>query len=93
LFFIEQTWGGKARVLAGGTDLLVSCKLGIITPTCLISLGGVQQIRGIEFEEKAGLRIGMMTTLREVGTHPMVQKYYLGLSQAASSVVQSGLRH
>jgi 4-hydroxybenzoyl-CoA reductase subunit beta len=77
---------GEARILAGGTDLLVACKLQNIRPALLVSLGVIPGLKGIRFREKEGLTIGAMTTLHELRHHPAVLDHYPALAQAAASV-------
>lgn len=83
---------GEAKVLAGGTDLLVACKLQNIKPVLLISLKRVQDLKGIVYQEGTGLRIGAMTNLSEVRYHPDIVKYYPALSQAAAAIGTPQLR-
>jgi 4-hydroxybenzoyl-CoA reductase subunit beta len=81
-----EKYGPKASILAGGTDLLVACKLRIAKPSCLISLQGIEELKGIIFNEGEGLKIGAMTNLSKIRFHPFICEHYPALSQAASSV-------
>jgi 4-hydroxybenzoyl-CoA reductase subunit beta len=83
---------GKAKVLAGGTDLLVACKLRNIEPTLLVSLKKIPELRGVTYQEKVGLVIGAMAHLNDIRYHPYVTKYYPALSQAAVAVGTPQLR-
>ena len=74
----------EARILAGGTDLLVALKLKNIQPTHLISLKGINELKGINYEEEDGLKIGGMTPLYRVRQHPLVREHYYALAQAIS---------
>ncbi len=85
--------GGKARILAGGTDLLVASKLRNVKPSLLVSLGGIPELKGIQFDEKEGLRIGAMTPLNEVRYHPNVVKHYPALAEAAAFVGTTQLQY
>jgi len=82
----------EAKVLAGGTDLLVACKLHNIKPAILISLKKIEEWKGMTIHEKGELEIGAMTTLNEVRYHPYVMKHYPALSQAAATVGTTQLR-
>ncbi len=77
---------GEARILAGGTDLLVACKLGNIKPSLLVSLTGIEGLKGIHFKEGKGLTIGAAATLRDIRYHPFILDHYPALAQAAAAV-------
>ncbi|MFC1869337.1 FAD binding domain-containing protein [Thermodesulfobacteriota bacterium] len=79
-------YGQEACLLAGGTDLLVAAKLRNVTPRLLISMGGIQDLKGVTYEEGKGMKIGALTPLYHIRNDPMVLKYYSGLAQAAASV-------
>jgi 4-hydroxybenzoyl-CoA reductase subunit beta len=83
---------GEAKVLAGGTDLLVACKLQNIKPVLLVSLKRVQDLKGIVYQEGTGLKIGAMTSLNDVRYNPYIVKYYPALSQAAAAIGTPQLR-
>ncbi len=74
-----------AKLLAGGTDLLVNMKHRVETPNFLVSIKGIS---GLDFtEQKNGaLRIGALTSLKRIHRNPLVNERLPGLSQAASSV-------
>jgi 4-hydroxybenzoyl-CoA reductase subunit beta len=83
---------GEAKVLAGGTDLLVACKLRNIKPALLVSLKKIPELKGIIYQEKNGLRIEAMAHLSEIRYNPYIMKYYQALSQAAAAVGTPQLR-
>jgi 4-hydroxybenzoyl-CoA reductase subunit beta len=85
--------GEKARLLGGGTDLLVASKLRNVKPSLVVSLGGIPELRGIRFDEKEGLRIGAMTTLNELRYDPNVVGHYPALAEAAASVGTTQLQY
>ncbi|MGD9322214.1 MAG: FAD binding domain-containing protein, partial [Desulfobacteraceae bacterium] len=55
--------GDKAKVLAGGTDLLVSMKKRKSLPQHLINLKGIQELKNMHYDKKRGLKIGGLVTL------------------------------
>ena len=81
-----KKYGSDARILAGGTDLLVACKLRIESPAYLISLKKIKGLNGIRLVKREGLKVGAMTTPGEIRDNPIVLKHYTALSQAARSV-------
>lgn len=54
-----------AKLLAGGHSLLPTMKLRLATPSTLVDLGGVKELRGIRREGDT-IAIGAMTTHREI---------------------------
>ncbi len=76
--------GPKARILAGGTDLLVALKLKNIQPPHIISLKGIDELKGIHYQEEEGLKIGAMTPLHRLRQDPIVNRHYTALAQSVS---------
>jgi carbon-monoxide dehydrogenase medium subunit len=48
---------GKAKILAGGTDLLVQMKGGTQNPSVLIDIGNIEALKGILYEDGKGIEI------------------------------------
>jgi 4-hydroxybenzoyl-CoA reductase subunit beta len=71
-----------ARLLGGGTDLVVNIRRGIVAPPVLIDMTGVAELRAIKSDARA-LEIGASVTLAELATHPDVIAHYPVLAQAA----------
>ncbi len=82
---------GKTAVLAGGTDLLSLMKDTVEAPTRLVSLGSVEELRGISLDG-SGLRLGALATLEEMLEHAQVRQEYPALTQAAEGVTSSQIR-
>ena len=74
-----------ARLLAGGTDLLVNMKHLVEQPDVLVSLSRVEGLRGISDEQGATV-IGARTLLKEVQQHAGLQERFPALTKAASAV-------
>ena len=73
--------GGGARVLAGGTDLLVQLRLGTRTPQVIVDVKGIAELRAIEVSA-AGIQIGAAVTGSEVGEHAEVVRQWPGVVEA-----------
>src|ERR1700730_1433161 len=74
--------GDGAVVKAGGIDLLDLMKEDIISPPKLVNIRNIDSLRGIA-AAKDGLRLGPLSTLREISAHPEIQQRYTALSDAA----------
>ncbi len=59
-----EEYGEEARVLAGGTDLLVKMKQGLLNPKCLVSLKNLAELNFIRFDERTGLALGAFGSVR-----------------------------
>ncbi|MFT5584832.1 MAG: 4-hydroxybenzoyl-CoA reductase subunit beta [Cognaticolwellia sp.] len=83
----------KARILAGGTDLVPSMKQGLFTPKDVIHLAGVQALYGISVDEQSGIRVGAMTSLTELGRNARLAKLAPGLVAACRTVATPTLQN
>ena len=75
----------SARILAGGTDLLINMKHRIESPPVIVN---IKRIQGLDFirEENGDIRIGALTRLKRIYTDPMTMEKLPGLAWSASSV-------
>jgi 4-hydroxybenzoyl-CoA reductase subunit beta len=90
---LTEKYRSEARVLAGGTDLLVACKLRNFQPTLLVSLGDISELKGVRFQIEDGLRIGAMTSLNRVRYDSIILNYYPALAEAAAVVAAPQIQH
>ncbi len=74
----------KVKIIAGGTDLLVQMKIGKVSPPCLLSLSKISALRYVI--EESGLRMGPLTTFRELQMTPSISKRYTALFEATKAV-------
>lgn len=81
-----------AKVLAGGTDLLVRMKKGLLTPKVLISLKSLNELSYIK-EEAGCIKIGARTPLADIIASGPVQDNARALSQACEKVGAITMQH
>lgn len=74
--------GGRATVLAGGTDLLVQIRERVRAPAQVVNIKKILGIDQLEFDPELGLTIGALTTTRAVETSAVVRTRYAGLHSA-----------
>ena len=74
-----------AKLLAGGTDLLVNMKHRIELPDTLVSLKSVAGLRGIRLEGDTTV-IGAATTLKEIRQNSDLGRKFPALVEAAKAV-------
>ena len=89
----KQLSSEGAKVHAGGTDLLGCLREHIFEASKLVSLSNIRSLRGIRKTSQGGMRIGALTTLREVTGDTEVKRHYAALAQAASEVASPQLRN
>lgn len=75
-----------ARVLAGGTDLIVSLRALQETPGHLIDIKGVKEFRNVSFGEADGLSVGAAVSLNQLVHYDAALKVYPILAEAASTI-------
>jgi len=76
---------GEARVLAGGTDLLVQMKTEVIAPALVVDVKRIAELRTIE-EEAGGFRIGAAVTGAELKEHLRLRSAWPGVVEAANLI-------
>ena len=74
-----------ARLLGGGTDLVVNIRRGIVAAPVLIDVTRVDALRGITADADR-LEVGASVTLAELAEHPDVIRHYPVVAQAAGSI-------
>jgi carbon-monoxide dehydrogenase medium subunit len=79
LTFLDQ-YGSKARLIAGGTDVIVMIKQKEISPDILISLQGIPGLDRIAYN--GSLSIGPMVTHRAIEKSEVIRKNFSALTDA-----------
>ncbi len=83
---------GQARIIAGGTDLMLRLKAGIENPTAIINIKRLPELQGLTYNEETGLQLGASTTLRELTRSPIILKHYPSLAQTAGVMASEQIR-
>ena len=76
----------QAQIIAGGSDVLVQMREGKRAGAELISIFGLDELRGVTLEEDGTLRIGSLTSFSHITKDPLIQKYINVLGQAVDQV-------
>lgn len=79
------TASGDARVMAGGTDLLVQLRAEVLSPDLIVDIKRISETRVIK-EENGGFRIGAAVTGAELKEHPKLKSAWPGLVEAANLI-------
>ncbi len=89
---LMRRYAPRARLLAGGTDLLVDLKTGRLATTHLVSLNGIESLRGITVTDK-GLRIGARTSITELNRSSVVRQGFAPLLDASQHMAAPPIRN
>ncbi len=84
---------GGARVIAGGTDLLLKMKAGAFRtpPKAVVNIKRIPELRGLSYT--AQLNLGALTTLEEIRRSPVIREHYPALADAASTMASVQIRN
>ena len=82
----------KAKIMAGGTDLVPQMKRGLLAPDTLIQLGKISSLQEIQ-ESQEGFKIGAMVTLGSLERNGRVGALYPGLQAAVGHVAVPAIRN
>jgi NADPH-dependent glutamate synthase beta subunit-like oxidoreductase/CO/xanthine dehydrogenase FAD-binding subunit len=85
---------GKARAIAGGTDLLGALKDKILPeyPETVVNLKTIEGLDSI-VESSEGLKIGALTKLKDIADSSLIKEKYKSLAEAAYSVASPLIRN
>src|SRR6202140_3977037 len=77
--------GAKAKILAGGTDLLVELKHAVHNPEILIDISRLRELKAIVVADD-GLHIGALATHADIMSSPIIRSMFPALVAAAHSI-------
>jgi carbon-monoxide dehydrogenase medium subunit len=86
-------YGDKAKVFAGGTDLLVSMKKRETLPEHLVNLKGIEGLKGIKYDDKEGLRVGSLVTIGDIERSQIVREKFRTLYDAVTVMAAPQVRN
>lgn len=81
-----------SKLLAGGHSLLPMLKMRLATPPALIDIGGISELRGITVNDGM-VRIGALTTHREIAASPEIKSSCEMLAEVAEGIGDSQVRN
>jgi len=76
----------EAQVIAGGSDVLVQMREGRRAGVELVSIYGLDELRGVRLEGDGTLRIGSLTSFSHITKDPLIQRYVNVLGEAVDQV-------
>lgn len=85
--------GEKARILAGGTDLLVNMKYRVVGPEVVIGIKSLSDLRRITSDSHGHTRVGAAVTLSELMENSLIAEKFSALRCAVKSVASKHIRN
>ena len=83
----------EAQIIAGGSDVLVQMREGRRAGKELISIYGIDALRGVTLDEEGALRIGSLTSFSHITRDPLIQQYCRVLGEAVDQVGSPQIRN
>ncbi len=84
-------YNGQARMVAGGTDLLLKMKAGRLAPKVVVNIKRIPDLRCLSFDSH--LTLGALTTLEEIRCSPIIRQHYPALAEAAATMASVQIRN
>lgn len=91
LELLEQE-NGRTQVIAGGTDLMLKMRAGILEPSKVINIKGLEELKGLSYDSNEGLTLGALTTLRALTRTSAIRESYPSLAHAAYLMASEQIR-
>jgi carbon-monoxide dehydrogenase medium subunit len=86
-------YGERAKVVAGGSDVLVQMKRDVLQPDVVISIGSIRDLECIRHDPTKGLRIGALTLIREIASSPVINSRFPVVAQTAHVLGTPAIRN
>ncbi|MBM3238275.1 xanthine dehydrogenase family protein subunit M [Candidatus Poribacteria bacterium] len=83
----------EAKIIAGGQSLLPLLKQKLIEPECLINIKEISELNYIEYDEGFGLRIGALTTHRQIEKSRVIESKFSMLSEMTKTLGDVQIRN
>ena len=88
-----RKYSDRAKVCAGGTDLVVQMRERVLNPQFVIGIAGIRELDHLRFEDGGGLTIGSLTTIRTLERSPELRGRYGMLPEVARQFGSIAIRN
>jgi carbon-monoxide dehydrogenase medium subunit len=78
--------GSAARIMAGGTDLLVQMRAGAVRPGLIVDIKKIAEMTAIEQTKDGGFRVGAAVSGMELAEHVSFGKVWPGVLEAVNLI-------
>lgn len=76
----------EAKIIAGGSDVLIKIREGRMAGCELVSIYGLDEMRGVTMTEDKDIRIGSLTSFSHIYADPIIRKHVPVLGEAVNMV-------
>jgi xanthine dehydrogenase FAD-binding subunit len=83
----------EAKIIAGGSDVLIEIREGRLAGCTLISIQKIDALRGVRLDADGAVRIGPLTSFSHVAADPVIQKNIPVLAEAVLTIGGPQLRN
>jgi len=83
----------EAKVIAGGSDVLIAIREGKLAGAVLVSIQKLDALRGVSLDADGALRIGALTSFSHLEEDPLIQRYFPTLAEAGGTIGGPQLRN
>lgn len=90
---VLQRYGPEARVLAGGTDLMIAMRERGLRPACLVDIKRISGLADVALNATCTLRLGALVRVRDVERAAPVRAQFPVLASAASMLASVQVRN
>jgi len=87
------TYGPRARLLAGGTDLLIGLRDRTVTPELVIDLKRIAELRPVVRETRGALILSATAVMADLADDPRIERLFPALAEAAAVVGSVQIRN
>lgn len=88
-----RQYGGRAKLMAGGTDLINFVRTGALQPEIVIDIKNIPDMEGLAYDQERGLTIGALTKLIDIERSPVVKERYPALAEAVHLIASTQIRN
>ena len=85
-------WKGDAKIIAGGTDIIIDIRNGKASPKVLIDVSGIEELRAIKVKGEL-IEIGASVTFTQIVESTLFQDNLYGLKKACHLVGSPQIRN
>ena len=90
---VLQKSGKNARILAGGTDLLINMKYRVVRPEIVISIKSIPDLCRISSDSEGNTSIGACVILSDLATNTLLAEKFPAFNHAVKSVASKHIRN